>query len=77
MAFSRAIGARCAVLIPAVRPDESGVDPTSRHLELPFETGADRRRGCAGLQLDFPDEQFRGLPEAWVPFEYAVVVGWS
>jgi len=25
--------------------------------------------GCAGSQLDFPGEQIRALPEAWVPFE--------
>jgi hypothetical protein len=32
--------------------------------------------GCAGLQLDFPAQQFQGVAEVWVPFEAAIVIGW-
>jgi hypothetical protein len=31
---------------------------------------------CAGPQLDFPDQQFQGVAEVWVPFEEAIVIGW-
>ncbi|HEY2404563.1 MAG TPA: hypothetical protein VGI10_01100 [Polyangiaceae bacterium] len=31
--------------------------------------------GCAGLQLDFPAQQFQGVAEVWVPFEEAIVIG--
>jgi hypothetical protein len=32
--------------------------------------------GCAGLQLDFPAQQFQGVAELWVPFEEAIVIRW-
>jgi hypothetical protein len=34
------------------------------------------RLSCAGLQLDFPAQQFHGVTEVWVPFEEAIVIGW-
>jgi hypothetical protein len=33
--------------------------------------------GCAGLQLDFPDQRIRGVTEEWVPFEGVIAVGWK
>ena len=34
-------------------------------------------RGCAGLQLEFPVDEDRGVPDYWVPFEGAVAIGWD
>jgi hypothetical protein len=33
--------------------------------------------GCAGPQLDFPARESQDDPELWVPFEEAVVIGWT
>ena len=33
--------------------------------------------GCAGSQLDFPNQQFQGVAEVWVPFEESIAVAWT
>ncbi len=43
-----------------------------RKREAPFSRGLP---GCAGLQLDFPAQQFQGVEEAWVPLEGVIAVG--
>jgi hypothetical protein len=32
---------------------------------------------CAGLQLDFPAQQYQGVAEVWVPFDEVIAVGWT
>lgn len=34
------------------------------------------RLGCAGSQLDFPNQQIQGVADAWVPFEESIAIGW-
>ena len=35
------------------------------------------RESCAGLQLDFPAQQYPGVAEVWVPFDEVIAVGWT
>jgi hypothetical protein len=41
-----------------------------------FLRGFCRFFGCAGLQLDFPAQQFFDVSGVWLPFEETIVVGW-
>ena len=62
--------------LKSVRETYSQADGQSRNA-LPDCSGrALSSSCCAGLQLDFPAQQFQGATEVWVPFEEAIVIGW-
>jgi len=40
-----------------------------------FSGGRYTASSCAGVQLEFPVQQFQGVPEVWVPFEKSIAIG--